>query len=157
MESIKIGTREQVYKGLAIKTAGGLTKNDIIEKRIGNKIIYISKKLSDKMKNNIVQFRKVIRKKTISVPVNNTIQQNINKENHYSPKTHKIQFKEQANIAVNVYYPELKGMNINQLKEDLIKEEMEEDAGVKPLPIKKDFIIEDINNIDLDTNLFNIE
>lgn len=156
VNNLKIGTREQVFKGIAMKTAGGLTKNDIIEKRIGNKIIYISKKLSDKMKNNIIQFRKIIRKKTVSLPINNTIQNNNNKkqQNSSSPKTQKIQFKEQENVAVQVYYPELKGIDINQLKQDLINEEIEEDAGVKPLSIKKNFIIEDINNIDLETNLF---
>ena len=49
----KIGTREEVYNGIALRTAGGLQKNDIIEKKIGNRIIYISKKLSDKMKENV--------------------------------------------------------------------------------------------------------
>ena len=49
----KVGTREEVFKGTAMRTAGGLKIDDIIEKRIGNRIIYISKKLSDKMKENI--------------------------------------------------------------------------------------------------------
>ena len=48
----KFGTREEVYKGFATQTAGGLYKQDIIEKIFGSKIIYISKKLSDKMKLN---------------------------------------------------------------------------------------------------------
>ena len=46
----KYGTREDVYKCIATHTAGGLTKNDIIEKKNGQHTIYISKKLSDKMK-----------------------------------------------------------------------------------------------------------
>ena len=29
----KVGTREEVFKGLAARTAGGLVKNDIIEKQ----------------------------------------------------------------------------------------------------------------------------
>ncbi len=152
----KIGTREQVYKGLAHRTAGGLTKNDIIEKKIGNKIIYISKKLSEKMKQNTNPFKKIIRKKTISLPTTQNSQSEITqgKKLHHVSKTHKILFKENENIAVNVYYPELKGMDIKQLKEELVKEEMEEDLGVKPLPEKKEFKIEDINSIDLDFNLF---
>jgi len=48
----KFGTREEVYKGVALQTAGGLYKQDIIEKIFGSKTIYISKKLSDKMKLN---------------------------------------------------------------------------------------------------------
>ena len=46
----KVGTREEVYKGIAQRTAGGLNKNDIIEKVFGTKTIYISRKLSEKMK-----------------------------------------------------------------------------------------------------------
>lgn len=154
----RIGTREQVFKGLATRTAGGLTKNDIIEKKIGNKIIYISKKLSEKMKQNTNLFRKNVRKKTISLPITTNNSQpsitNQKKNNNNTPKTQKILFKENENVAVNVYYPELKGMDIQQLKEDLVREEMEEDLGVKPLQEKKDFVIEDINSIDLDKNLF---
>ena len=40
----KYGTREDVYKCIATHTAGGLTKNDIIEKKNGQHTIYISKK-----------------------------------------------------------------------------------------------------------------
>ena len=53
----KIGTREEVFKGLASRTAGNLQKNDIIEKQFSNRTIYISKKLSDKMKANITILR----------------------------------------------------------------------------------------------------
>ena len=40
----KVGTREEVYKGLAARTAGGLKKDDIIAKQFGTKTIYISKR-----------------------------------------------------------------------------------------------------------------
>ena len=53
----KVGTREEVFKGLADRTAGGLKKDDIIEKHFSNRIIYISKKLSDRMKINIATLR----------------------------------------------------------------------------------------------------
>ena len=48
----RIGTREEVFRGHAIRTAGGLKRDDIISKQLGTKIIYISKKLSAKMKEN---------------------------------------------------------------------------------------------------------
>ncbi len=48
----RIGTREEVFKGIATRTAGGLKREDIIEKQFGTKILYISKKLSDKMREN---------------------------------------------------------------------------------------------------------
>ena len=52
----KIGTREEVYKCIASQTAGGLCKSDIIEKNFNGKLIYISKKISDKMKAQIIVF-----------------------------------------------------------------------------------------------------
>ena len=48
----RIGTREEVFKGLATRTAGGLKKDDIIEQQFGSRKMYISKKLSDKMREN---------------------------------------------------------------------------------------------------------
>ena len=68
-----VGTREDVFKGLATKTAGGLTRDDIIEKRIGNRILYISKKLSDKMKVNPNLIRKIrVRTRTTTTTGANT-------------------------------------------------------------------------------------
>lgn len=194
----RIGTREDVFKGLAQRTAGGLTKDDIIEKKIGQKTLYISKKLSDKMKTNFNIIRsqnpnhlKRIQKRTISnltrlndTPPNipeqspqqnttltaqqqtiqntqQTIQQPIQKKTikmqHQHAKTHKISFKQDGNVAVNVYYPELKGMNIKELKEELIREEIEEDLGMTQNSNpsnKKEFVIEDVDTLDLDKDLF---
>jgi len=59
----KIGTREEVYKHIAIRTAGGLHKDDIIEKTVGSKTIYISKKLSIKMKAHILNYNNLTLKK----------------------------------------------------------------------------------------------
>jgi hypothetical protein len=185
----RIGTREDVFKGLALRTAGGLTKDDIIEKKIGQKTLYISKKLSEKMKTNFNIIRsqnpnhlKRIQKRTISnltrlndtqqteqtspqSATQNATQQTIQqlaqkktiKKQHQPPKTHKISFKQDGNVAVNVYYPELKGMNIKELKEELIREEMEEDIGMTQsggTNKKKEFVIEDVDSLDLDKDLF---
>ena len=51
----KIGSREEVYKGLAQKTSGGLKKENIICKIIRKKEVYVSKRLSElmKVKNNL--------------------------------------------------------------------------------------------------------
>lgn len=46
----KIGNREEVFKGIAEKTSGGLKKEDLKEKKIGKKMKYISRKKSMKMK-----------------------------------------------------------------------------------------------------------
>jgi len=167
----KVGTREEVYNGNALRTAGGLQKNDIIEKKIGNRIIYISKKLSDKMKENITiirnqnpHFFKRVLKKTIVSDVNTNQQSAINPSINPSinpqkqkkiithPKTQKLSFKVKDNSVKTVYYPELKGMDLNELKEEILREEAEEDLGIK-LPPKKleEFSIGEMPDIDLST------
>jgi hypothetical protein len=161
MESMKIkktGTREQVFKGLALTTAGGLKKDDIIEKKFGNKIHYISRKLSDKMKENIniirtnnPNFYKRMQKKTM---VNNDASQQPNVQTQLPnrkktvTKTQKLAFKVKENEVRTVFYPELKGMDIKELKEELLREEAEEDMGIQ-LPKKTEFKIEEIPDIDI--------
>ena len=175
----KVGTREDVFKGLAERTAGGLKKDDINEKHFGNKSIYISKKLSDRMKANIATLRisnpnffKRLQKKTmvsnniennniqqnasltpnsttlanvnntINANVNNTISANAKPNLHINtlhkntlkkkihPKTLKLAFKVKDNSVKTVFYPELQGINIKELKEELVREEAEEDLGI---------------------------
>jgi len=59
----KIGTREEVFQGIAIKTNGGMYRNDIIfDEKL--KKGYISKKISTRMK----QKRKTIKSNTILAP-----------------------------------------------------------------------------------------
>ena len=158
-----IGTREEVYKGLFLKTAGGLVKDDIIEKRIGNRILYISKKLSDKMKTNPNLIRNPNHVKRIHKRTINNLTRLENKthqlgsgngggnsssidhimtaskvQNTPTPKTQKIHFTTTDNVSVNVYYPELKGQNIKRLQADLTaeleQEELVEDQGLHNTP-----------------------
>ena len=156
-----VGTREDVFKGLATKTAGGLTRDDIIEKRIGNRILYISKKLSDKMKVNPNLIRKIrVRTRTTTTtgaaaPVENgtvsfidtqhptqqhptqqhPTQQNSKPQQQAThPHPHPKTQKihfSKDNVSVNVYYPELKGQNISALKADIEREELEEDGEMQ--------------------------
>ena len=170
----KIGTREEVYKGLALRTAGGLKREDIIEKQFGTRVLYISKKLSDKMRNNFNIIRennpnyfKRNPKKTLvapkqinnasvveeNIPVPSQITKDIVLENkRKNPvKTHKLSFRVKENTVRNVFYPELQGMNIKQLKEELAREEAEEDRGIQLPQTKKEFCIEDMPDIDIMT------
>ena len=65
----RVGTREEVFKGLASRTAGGLKKDDIIAKQFGTRTLYISKRLSDRMRENFQNanyFRKRIRKTLVA-------------------------------------------------------------------------------------------
>jgi hypothetical protein len=167
----RIGTREEVYKGLAIRTAGGLKREDIIEKQFGTRTLYISKKLSDKMRTNFNIIREnnpnylkrtqnpkrtLVAPKPIE-PQQQSLQQQSRdiileqkKKNH--PKTHKLSFRVKENTVRSVFYPELQGMNIKQLKEELAREEAEEDRGIQLPPKKespKEFSIEEMPDIDL--------
>ena len=164
----KVGTREDVYKGIASRTAGGLTKNDIIEKNFNGKLIYISKKISDKMRaqmsaihslansnnsnthhqtdNTITtqqlqeynKHKKILKKnkKTLAALKTNTMNTtntanttNLinNNNNKHKSKTQKLSFQVTNNEVKNVYYPELKGLDLKELKADLLREEQEED------------------------------
>jgi len=173
----KVGTREEVYKGIALRTAGGLKKDDIIEKKIGNRIIYISKKLSDKMKENVNILRthnpnllKKIQKKTIvstietqpntqantqtntqanTQPNIQNIKQKQNK-NILHAKTQKLSFKVKDNSVKTVFYPELQGLDLKELKEEILREEAEEDLGIT-LPKKslEAFSIDEMPDIDI--------
>ena len=194
----KVGTREEVFKGLAERTAGSLKKDDIIEKCIGNHKIYISKKLSDRMKLNIATLRinnpnffKRLQKKTM-VNINenttnenttneNTTNSNINSsitstivksniinktnilqknnntnnnnnKNKLHSKTQKLAFKVKDNAFKTIYYPELQGINIKELKEELVREEAEEDLNYTSQETKvqsEPFKIEDMPDIDM--------
>ena len=194
----KVGTREEVFKGLAERTTGSLKKDDIIEKFIGNHKIYISKKLSDKMKLNIATLRinnpnffKRLQKKTM-VNINenttnenttneNTTNSNINSsitstivksniinktnilqkknntnnnnnKNKLHSKTQKLAFKVKDNAFKTIYYPELQGINIKELKEELVREEAEEDLNNTSQEIKiknESFKIEDMPDINM--------
>jgi hypothetical protein len=64
------------------------------------------------------------------------------------PKTHKLSFRVKENTVRNVFYPELQGMNIKELKEELAREEAEEDKGIQLQP-KKEFSIEEMPDIDI--------
>lgn len=193
----KIGTREEVFKGLAIRTAGGLSKTDIIEKQFGTRILYISKKLSDKMRTNFNIIRennpnyfKRVPKRTLVAPkpddniqlqspqsqtqpqqqsqsnIQSNMQSNmqsrqiiLEQKRKMHNKTHKLSFRVKENTVKNVFYPELQGMNIQQLKEELAREEAIEDQGLQDTgnrnqglhsgQPKKEFSIEDMPDIDI--------
>ena len=170
----KIGTREEVYKGCASRTAGGLTKTDIIEKNFNGKLIYISKKISEKMRAQMIALqahnqsiqqntqtntntntltlqqlqeynknKKILKKnkKTLAALKTNTTNttnttnntnntNNKNLINKHKSKTQKLSFQVNNNEVKNVYYPELKGLDLKELKAELLREEQEEDFPV---------------------------
>ena len=197
----KIGTREEVYKGLASRTAGGLCNSDIIEKNFNGKLIYISKKISEKMKIQMTAYNQANQANNLqcmqqnTIPINTqtniqstaqtttqsttqqTTTQNKNKNkkiakknkktlavvnknttnllNKNKSKTQKLSFQINKNEIKNIYYPELDGIDIKELKEELLREEQEEDNCTgsndnnkvkKPL---EPFKVEELPDIDI--------
>ena len=140
----RYGTREEVFKEIAHQTTGGLTKKDLLCKKKDNTVIYISKKLSNAMRetDNLKKYR---RKKTISKHGFN------NKFNSKSRMlTKKITFNSKP-IVNEYFYPELEGENLKHLREEYLEDELN-DFGVK-----KEVVVQDIDNIsDLDESLENI-
>ena len=166
----KVGTREEVFKGIALRTAGGLIKNDIIEKQFNNKTLYISKKLSEKMRlsSNIPGIFKRQPKQTMrniqntnantnaNINANTNANTNVNKNANTNyklnktSKTQKLSFKVCDNTVKTIYYPELQGIDIGELKNDLLREENEEDSqnnNIHENP--KEFTIQDMPDIDI--------
>jgi len=164
----RVGTREEVFKGLAIRTAGGLKKDDIIAKQFGTRTLYISKRLSDRMRENFQNanyFKKRVRKTLVATNNQHIPDSNGNTKNEvkiasnevvkapaHHGKTQKLSFKVNDNTVRNVYYKELKDMNLQKLKNELKQEEAEEDLGA---PItreggSREFKIENVPDISLD-------
>jgi hypothetical protein len=165
----RVGTREDVYKGLALRTAGGLKREDIIPKQFGTKTLYISKKLSDRMRenfnviraNNPNYFKRQAKKTMVasqSLQSSKPIEKidSIEKRKTLKPhgKTQKLSFKIHDNTVKNVYYKELQGMDIQELKEELKREEAEEDLGLNTeenqnKEPRREFSIEEMPDISL--------
>jgi len=154
----RVGTREEVFKGLAARTAGGLKRDDIIAKQFGTRTLYISKRLSDRMRENFQNansFRKRVRKTLVapsstSQPNSDTRQILTGTGNTKPTHSKTLKFKVNDNTVRNVYYKELQGMNIQKLKDELKKEEAEEDLGMPSESQEpREFKIEDVPDISL--------
>jgi len=171
----KVGTREEVYKKIALRTAGGLKYDDIIVKTCGSKTLYVSKKLSEKMSEQLKvlritnpNFLRRIQKKTLVAPTNDTqtspqtpsqtakletSPSNLStkiKQKHN--KTQKLSFKIKDNSVKTIFYPELEGLDLKELKDELLKEEAIEDGLIsetKPKGIITPFTIEELPDFNI--------
>lgn len=110
----KIGSREEVYNDLARKTSGGMKKNDIIKKHINkknqNKTKYLSRKISERMKNNPNIKRK---KRTIHNKIGN---QNKTKKAHNYPRLKSkknFSFNMSDNLVKDYYCPALNNIQVD--------------------------------------------
>jgi len=71
-------------------------------------------------------------------------------------KTQKLSFKVKENAIRTVFYPELKGVDLKELKNELLREEAEEDLGIQ-IPKtssggSKEFTIEELPDDDFNIN-----
>lgn len=150
----KIGSREEVYTGIALRTNGGLYKNDIIQKETNGKYSYVSKKLSELAKERDVfsNYRRRRTKAKLKVTINNNnSNQEIQKIEKPTKLTKKnVSFSLSQNTYKSVYYPELEGVNLERLRRNNVEdEEEEEEEDEEILHTPKDFKIENINDLNL--------
>ena len=133
----KIGSREEVFNGVAEKTGGGMYKSDIICILQNGRPKYISKKLSviaKKRDNPYFKKKKEPTKKTIPSKLTfNTVKP--------TTKTKKIKFDISKNKIKSVYYPSLNGLNISELRNqnDMEDDEDNDDFKIEQVPDSIDF------------------
>jgi hypothetical protein len=142
-----IGSRADVYEGRADKTAGGLTKTDIICKIMAGKKLYISQKISNRMRDLMKnKTRKPIIKQS---SISNS--KNISSNCISNEKTKKaVKFNLEANEIRQFRYEELNGQDIEQLQKEM-EEENDDDDTSNNQP--KEFTIQEIDDQQLDKDL----
>jgi len=128
----RIGTREEVYHGIAKITAGGMVKSDIVKVIKNNKEHYASRKISDRMKYVVKQKGGLRHRKTAKCGIH---QPSKTKKNNVSFSTNKDRVEE-------YYCPQLDN-NYNRI--DI--------GGYRNENINK-FVVEEMPNINID-DLFN--
>ena len=135
-----IGSRADVYEGRANRTAGGLTKADIICRIMAGKKLYISQRVSNRMKE--------IMKNKTKKPILK-LQQSEELQNQSSEKTKKnVRFNLQQNEIKQFCYEELDGQDIAQLQREM--EEEDEQSAPREFTIQElddDQLDDDINHL----------
>ena len=143
-----IGSRADVYEGRADRTAGGLTKSDIICKVMAGKKLYISQKVSNRMRD----LMKNKTRKPIIKSSNENASSSSSNNNNQNEKTKKaVKFNLEANEIKQFRYEELDGQDIEQLQKEM-EEEDEETSSEQP----REFTIQEIDDKQLDKDLNNI-
>lgn len=138
----KIGSREEVFNGVAEKTGGGMYKSDIICILQNGRPKYISRKLSiiaKKRDNPYFKKKREPTKKTIPSKLTSNIVKS-------TTKTKKIKFNTSNNKVESVYYPSLQGLNISELRvqNDMDDDEDDNEFKIEQVPDNIDF---DLNNL----------
>ena len=132
-----IGSRADVYEGRADRTAGGLTKADIICRVMAGKKLYISQRVSNRMR----EVMKAKTKKPIlkPLPAPNTEPAEKTKKN--------VCFNLEQNTIKQFRYEELDGQDIEQLQREM--EEEDEQAASTP----REFTIQELDDNQLDADM----
>ena len=134
----KTGSREEVYKGLAEKTKGGLKKANLKEKIIGKKIKYVSLRKSLRMtKNN---------------PFKNKRPSSRKETKKERKRTRKVSFNMDDNQTKEYYCKEMAN-NGDDMFDTTKFDEKDDDVDFLKLHSQKadDFKIEDIGDLNLDS------
>ena len=139
----KVGTREEVYLGKALKTSGGLTKNDILIKVVNGKNHYVSKKLSEIAKERDMFSKYKPKRRTKGHVLKLT-----SKDTSKKLTRKNISFSLDNTKYKKYYYPELVGKNIERLRQENEDDEDDEDEE-KYTHTPSDFRIQDISELNL--------
>ena len=140
----KIGTREEVFLGKALRTSGGLTKKDILIKTVNGKNNYISKKLSEiaKERDMFSKYKPKRRTKGHILKISHKdTSQKLTKKN--------ISFSLNNTEYKKYYYPELAGKNIERLRQGNEEDEEDEEDDEEIVHTPSDFRIQDISELNL--------
>ena len=131
-----IGSRADVYEGRADRTTGGLTKADIICRIMAGKKLYISQRVSTRM-------REVMKAKTKKPIIKSIIPTSDSSE-----KTKKnVRFNLEQNEIKQFRYDELDGQDIEQLQREM--EEEDDQSSSEP----REFTIQELDDKQLDSDI----
>ena len=130
-----IGSRADVYEGRADRTAGGLTKADIICRVMAGKKLYISQRVSTRMRE--------VMKTRVKKPILKTLVPTLSEQAVDKTKKN-VKFNLEQNEIRQFRYDELDGQDIAQLQREM----EDDDTETEPREFK---ILElDDNQLDAD-------
>ena len=138
-----IGSRADVYEGRADRTAGGLTKADIICRVMAGKKLYISQRVSNRMRE--------VMKTRVKKPILKTLFPTLSDNSNDKTKKN-VRFNLEQNEIKQFRYEELDGQDIEQLQREM-EEEDEEQNNNDSTKQPHEFTIQELDDNQLDADI----
>ena len=138
-----IGSRADVYEGRADRTAGGLTKADIICRVMAGKKLYISQRVSTRMRE--------VMKTRVKKPILKTLFPTLTENSNDKTKKN-VRFNLEQNEIKQFRYDELDGQDIEQLQREMEEEDNEHD-DTDSTKQPREFTIQELDDNQLDADI----